>query len=275
MLIDFVKLSPTQNMTLLITSPVPRKDQFECATVLMDYDGVYAEQTGFVEKASDPKAVARLQMSGGEFCGNATMALAAWIAKKENYQSDVASSLLLEVSGSDSLVECFVKPQKDGAFIGKVKIPLPQGACSQKISFDNTHLSAQIVNMNGITHIIVEDSLKKDKEEALIDHIVEHYRDYTNEDALGVLFLDKQNMEMRPFVYVPSIKSKVWERGCGTGSAAVAYASALQEKHSVTLPVKQPGGIITASSVYTEGEVREIWIEGRVRIVAEGKAYCP
>ncbi len=274
MLIDFVKLSPTQNMTLLVTSPIPRKDQSKCAAILMDYDGVYAEQTGFVEKPSDPKAVARLQMSGGEFCGNATMALAAWIARNENCQS-AAASLLLEVSGSDSLVECFVTPQKDGTFVGKVQIPLPRGACFQKISFKNTQLSAQIVHMNGITHIIVESSLAKDEEEALIDHVLEHYRDYTNEDALGVLFLDKRNMEMRPFICVPSIKSKVWERGCGTGSAAVAYASALLEKRSVTLPVKQPGGIITASSVYTEGEVREIRIEGRVRIVAEGKAYCP
>ena len=79
---------------------------------------------------------------------------------------------------------------------------------------------------------------------------------------------------MEPFVYVPSAQSRVWERGCGTGSAAVGYALTLQEGHSLSLDLRQPGGIISVSSVFADGEVSEIWIEGRIDMVAEGRAYC-
>ena len=103
--VNFVKLSPTQNMTLLITSPVDRKDHAECASQLMRYESVHAEQTGFVEKPRNEKAAARLQMAGGEFCGNAAMALAALIARDKKLMHNGTHPLLLEVSGHSALVE--------------------------------------------------------------------------------------------------------------------------------------------------------------------------
>ena len=81
MKISFVKTSPAQNVTVLVTSPVPRDRQAETAAKLLAYDGVGGEQAGFLETPTMPGADARLQMMGGEFCGNAAMSLGAYLAR--------------------------------------------------------------------------------------------------------------------------------------------------------------------------------------------------
>ena len=70
----YTVIDPTKNITLLVTTPVPRDVQPRVAAELLRR-GKDAEQVGFVEglAAGDP----RLQMMGGEFCGNATMSMAA------------------------------------------------------------------------------------------------------------------------------------------------------------------------------------------------------
>ncbi len=76
MQVQFVKLSPAQNVTILVKDPVPREDQPKIAAGLLSYDSVGGEQVGFLED-SDHCARMRLQMMGGEFCGNASMSLVA------------------------------------------------------------------------------------------------------------------------------------------------------------------------------------------------------
>ena len=67
--IQFIKTSPTQNVTILVLTQVPRASQPEIAAQLLRYDGVGGEQVGFLEPSQTARA--RLQMMGGEFCGNA------------------------------------------------------------------------------------------------------------------------------------------------------------------------------------------------------------
>ena len=53
------------------------------AARLLEPDCVGGEQVGYLEAPSDERAAARLQMMGGEFCGNATMALGALLCRRE------------------------------------------------------------------------------------------------------------------------------------------------------------------------------------------------
>ena len=71
--VKFIKASPTENMTLLIETPVAREKQLAVAERLIAYGSVYAEQAGYIEEAENPAAEKRLQMMAGEFCG-----LAEW-----------------------------------------------------------------------------------------------------------------------------------------------------------------------------------------------------
>ena len=80
--VKFIKASPTENMTLLIETPVAREKQLAVAERLIAYGSVYAEQAGYIEEAENPAAEKRLQMMAGEFCGNASLSLHGWRRRK-------------------------------------------------------------------------------------------------------------------------------------------------------------------------------------------------
>ena len=96
--VKFIKASPTENMTLLIETPVAREKQLAVAERLIAYGSVYAEQAGYIEEAENPAAEKRLQMMAGEFCGNASLSLAAWLAQKKNLQIGEKTEITLEVA---------------------------------------------------------------------------------------------------------------------------------------------------------------------------------
>jgi len=79
MTLNYQKYSPTGNVTILVTTPVPRSMQPGVAARLLEDVG--GEQVGFIEPVIDPRCAARLQMMGGEFCGNAPMCLGAMLAR--------------------------------------------------------------------------------------------------------------------------------------------------------------------------------------------------
>ncbi|MCD8036295.1 MAG: hypothetical protein LUE88_02795 [Clostridiales bacterium] len=124
MKVDFVKLSPTENMTILVKSPVEREKQLHVGAEIMKYSSVYAEQAGFLEKPENPEAEIRLQMAGGEFCGNATMAAAAYTAFQHGLKAGEKTDIKLEVSGAEGVLTCAVEALEDG-FRGTVNMPLP------------------------------------------------------------------------------------------------------------------------------------------------------
>ena len=72
----FVKMNPTQNMTILVETPVERALQPELARRLMSEDSVCAEQVGYIEPASMPGAAARLRRVRGVCAGGAGAAAA-------------------------------------------------------------------------------------------------------------------------------------------------------------------------------------------------------
>ena len=106
----YTVIDPTKNITLLVTTPVPRDVQPRVAAELLQREQD-AEQVGFAEglAAGEP----RLQMMGGEFCGNATMSLAALLAFQENLPDDGEAVYPLEVSGADGIVNCRIRRSGD------------------------------------------------------------------------------------------------------------------------------------------------------------------
>ena len=274
MQVHFVKLSPTQNMTLLITEPMSRADYGACASALMRYESVHAEQTGFVEQASSKEAAARLQMMGGEFCGNATMALAVLVARNRGLSVGQTCSLWLESPGTGELIACSVT-HRGAYFVGEIEPPIPSSMDACEIEHKGMRIPFYKIDLPGITHLLVTASLSAAVKSELVERILTEKEPYSRQDALGILFLDTTTMEMVPVVAVRSIGSLVWERGCGSGSAAAGYALSLLHQKSGDFSFKQPGGILRVRSLFEEGRVRQLRVQGEVRIVAEGVAYYP
>jgi diaminopimelate epimerase len=243
-------------MTILVKSPVPRAEQPAVAAALMDYEGVYAEQAGFIEPPSLPGARALLQMAGGEFCGNAAMSLAAYLAREEGiFEGEIP----IEVSGAHEVVSCRVR-LSGGPYLCALSMPLPlarEDACG-----------FPAIRLPGIVHAIVEN---RDVDAPALARKI---ADETGEDAAGVLLFSRENMEIRPLVYVRSAETLVWERGCGSGTAAVGAYLALERGGDARVDIRQPGGVIGVRAECRDGKIASLAIEGRVRIVAEGIAYA-
>ena len=151
--VKFIKASPTENMTLLIETPVAREKQLAVAERLIAYGSVYAEQAGYIEEAENPAAEKRLQMMAGEFCGNASLSLAAWLAQKKNLQIGEKTEITLEVSGAEELVRCEMKREAEHRFLGRVAMPLPQTIEKRAFTLDGERIELTVVVFAGITHI--------------------------------------------------------------------------------------------------------------------------
>lgn len=268
--VQFIKTSPTENMTLLIQTPVPREEQLAVAERLIAYGSVYAEQAGYIEEPADPEAEKHLQMMAGEFCGNASLSLAAWLAKEKGLPVGEKTEIVLEVSGAEQLVHCEItRNEKD--FSGRVAMPLPKRIEIQTFWLKGERLDLPVVIFPGITHIIVPASLWKDAGKEKAEQAA---REWAAEmpEAFGILLLDEGQHTLRPLVSVQGV-SLIWERGCGSGTSAVGAYLAWKTGASVSVRLKQPGGSMGTEATYAEGRIEALYITGNVAIVAEGTAY--
>ena len=253
--VKFIKASPTENMTLLIETPVAREKQLAVAERLIAYGSVYAEQAGYIEEAENPAAEKRLQM----------------MAQKKNLQIGEKTEITLEVSGAEELVRCEIERETEHRFLGRVAMPLPQCIETRAFTLDGERIELTAVVFAGITHILVPVSLWGENAAKKAERAA---RVWAKElpPVFGLLLFDEKEKSLKPLVAVEDV-SLIWERGCGSGTSAVGAYLAAREKKDITVSLKQPGGVMHATVSYQNGAVTKIEITGSVAIVAEGTAY--
>ena len=272
MKIRYVKYSPTGNITVLVTSPVPRDRQAAVAAKLLEPDIVGGEQVGYLEIATDPRAAARLQMMGGEFCGNATMSLGALLCRRDGLPEGEARSLRLEVSGAKGTVPCTLAREGED-WLGTVRMPLPTAIEHVDLPIDGEEFRAPLVRMPGIAHLIVPAGIGLG--EAEVRRFLPLWNAGIGADALGALLWNAPSRFINPIVYVPSASTLVREHGCGSGTAAVGSWLATAAGRTVEMPVHQPGGTIQVTAAILHGRLTALSITGRVKLVDEGEVDIP
>ncbi len=253
--ISYTKIDPSGNITLIVDSFVPRKEQSRVASELMARDAE-AEQVGFLEAPSDPCCAVRLQMMGGEFCGNATLSAAAVITRQLGMDS---ADMLIEVSGAPEPVKVTGAVSAADVFEGEVAMPLPESIseCSFLDGFDCHTLP--LVRFPGICHAIVPDgTLSRERAEALIGTWCRQI----NAAALGLMFLDRKNSTLRPLVYVESTGSAVWEGSCASGTSAVASYLAEIDGERACVRLTQPRGTLSAAASCEGSQIRSLSLSG-------------
>lgn len=268
--IQFIKANPTENMTLLIQTPVPRAQHLAVAEKLLAYGSVFAEQAGYIEEAENPKAEKRLQMMAGEFCGNASLSLAAWLAKEKELPMGEKTEIVLEVSGAERLVHCEIKREENG-FSGRVAMPLPQAMGKKTFMLDGESMELMTVVFAGITHIIVPVDIWGKDAAAKAERAAKKWADEMPA-VFGILLFAEEKQELKPLVSVQNV-SLIWERGCGSGTSAIGAYLAARAGHSVAMQLKQPGGNMGVEAEYQNGRIDTLFITGNVSIAAEGTAY--
>lgn len=250
MRIRCVLADPAGNLTALALTPVAHAHRPAVGALLMRETG--AEQTAFVDENSLFAEEPRMEMMGGEFCGNATRAFALYaaIVRGQNERA-----LRVRVSGAKEPVRVSLDVARAHAF---AQMPLPYAL----EEMDVRGRRVRVVHMPGIVHAIVQgEHPSLSLAEAVLFAM-------PKADAQGVLFA--REGEMTPLVYVPATGTRVWESSCGSGTAALSWllARGLPDgKHAFSF--KEPGGVIKACVVMRGGRAEELTMGGAVRLSAE------
>ena len=252
--IRYVTLDPTGNITCLVLDEVEEDDRARVTSALMSR----CEQVGYLQKPHNSAAVARLQMMGGEFCGNASMAAASFIAREAGCKEK--TEIQLEVSGAKGVLSCTVTPLSDDVWEGTVAMP----PVLEMMSFRLNEYNMVLVRLEGIAHLILPDhSVDRSEAEALIRSAARILPD----PSVGLLQWNSRTKYMKPLVFVRKSDTLVWETGCGSGSTAIGAWLASSHENGVFRPeIHQPGGTILAEIHQADGKAEGVRITGHVKI---------
>lgn len=260
MRVNIVKADPTGNATILVTSPVKAQERAAAAEKLMRWSGGWAEQVGFASALGD--GTPRLDMMGGEFCGNASLSLAAYLAGKRGLDE---TETALSVSGAGMNVRCAVRRQGMD-WLGAVTMPLPMSVREENFPAGNEARPYWTVRLPGITHVVVPMGAISRMQ---AEYLISSWCAASDGGALGILLYEAAQARMEPLVYVRDTATAVWERGCASGTAAVGAYLAAMNGGEIAADVRQPGGTIGVAARYGEGRVEALTIYGGVRILDE------
>lgn len=255
MKIRYIAADPAGNKTGLVLCTVAPPLRAQIAVQMMEKCPEGFEQIAFVDEASmeaDSGRLPRMDMMGGEFCGNATRAFGLLAAIRRGLD---ACGMEVSVSGAQQPVRVQVDAARGEAY---ADMPLPGG-------FEIIHvrdMELPVVRMEGIAHAVVFGvAPSQDWAHAVLAAM-------PREDAQGVLFA--QEGRMTPLVYVRATDSAYWESSCGSGSAALAWLLAKEKEdgeHSFTF--HEPGGTLHVRVMRKNGVVTRICMGGDVTLSEE------
>ena len=247
----YTLLDPTGNITLLVETPVPVREQPMLAQELMRLEPA-TEQVGFVSRL--PEGIA-LRMAGGEFCGNASMCAAVLAALRDG---KAHGEIPVRVSGTPEPVAVRVSALPDGTWQGSVRMPRPLSVGREQLP-DGRRLP--VVRFPGIAHVILEEEPERESSERQAAAWCRRL----GAEALGLMFLDRKGGSLKPLVYVPSAETLFWESSCASGTTAVGACLAEETGQALSLALKQPGGTLEIEAE-PGGSLR---LTGRVRILRQ------
>lgn len=257
MKLNVAVLNPAGNITLLVTTPVDRSRYAEIAGKLLKMPALRGEQVGFLAQPRYGGRV-RLEMMGGEFCGNALRCVGYYYAVKEGIHGRAV--ILSEISGSNRPLPVEIDTDKSTA---KAEMPLP-------LSVRNIMVGGRAVKavvFEGVVHFIVD---LPEPDEAFIKEAVSYALDSFGSDAAGVMFFDRDTMFIRPAVYVHDTETLIYENSCASGSAAVSIACAFDRTDGeYCFDIHQPGGTIQVELSKQVGCFKKLTIGGKVSLDQE------
>ena len=257
-------LDPTKNITALVETPVPPASRPFAASQIMKAEPD-CEQVGFLSRTEAGET--RLDMAGGEFCGNASMSAAALICAKEGLGQGQTRTLSLRVSGAAAPVEVAATAAEQGVFDCTVNMPASEKIEEVTLPAGNREICLPAVFFPGIAHIIVtKDELAAGDAERL----VKDWCRILKAAALGVMLFDEKTLALRPMVYVPAADTMFWESSCASGSAAIGAYLSEKSGAPVELCLNEPGGILRVNAAL--GGV--VCLSGQVTVRSERTVVC-
>ncbi|MDR2435213.1 MAG: hypothetical protein LBD47_11710 [Treponema sp.] len=256
---ELVIADPAKNITVFVLTPVPPDERAQAARDILADSSLGAEQVGFVVPPSRGVTLWRLEMMGGEFCGNAARSFGLYVARRTGLSGEVC--LEVEVSGMNRPVSVRVDVER-----GLAEASMPPALAQGTIACEGAGLPVYV--FEGITHVIAQDIQASEPAFQSIRALFERSAgDGARCDALGVMFWDSAARVMTPAVYVYATDSLVFESSCGSGSAALGlYLTRDMDSGEKLLTLQQPGGIIEVRVEKRPGAAAAVAIGGPVTL---------
>ena len=223
----------------LLEKPLSRAEYETRGRQLMsETESLGAEQCGFLLPADH-----HLEMSGGEFCGNASRAAAVLFSVLDN-----AERVHFTVSGFKGTVSGTVQPNGERGFLVECTFPGLPTTSNDVTVLENQ--AATLVDLGGIVHVVIRAPFPEDPKEYQRQHrsICRELK-LEDRDAVGVIWIEEGNgsVTMHPVVWVKGIDTFFYETSCGSGTIAVGKTTGVR---SIIQPSRQ---IINAT--ISDGEV--------------------
>lgn len=288
---------PGGNPTFIAFNKQIQPEGYSDAGKIVMADFPHFEQGGFLNPSHSGDAAIRLQMSGGEFCGNASRSAAALFIddylKNREFQEISNYSLVkenngifefpLETSPGNKILSARVTPTHDGYDVQiSLDMKLAGMTSSHRISVDNREVDVNLVTMDGISHVLipaVEVPFPNNDKDRLAD-IAAQIRSALNLNdlpAVGAIWHSDvirwpgslEMVRIEPVVWVREINTCIHETSCGSGSMAFAIAHQESANSSnMRIEIQQPSNypITTAVHVGQDGDVSVVSIAGKVFI---------
>ena len=262
MKLTIVRADPAGNITIFVLDRIDDPAlRLRAAKALLAEPSLKAEQVGFVipPDTAPPAAGSsaghwRLEMMGGEFCGNAARSFGLYAAREMGLRGK--RELCVGISGVPAPVPVHVDLDASAA---EAEIPGPRA--ETVLSWEGRSLPLYF--FDGISHLIAE-GLRPSRD--MVISLAESVRQAGGPAAaLGLMFYDPGRRFMRPAVYVKATESLVFESSCGSGTAALAaYLSRALPGGESRWEISQPGGVIEARVKKHAGGIGVIGIGGPV-----------
>lgn len=244
-------LDPAGNVTAIVCSDVPAAERARVAAQILRLPELGIEQVAFLTAPRSGGEI-RLEMMGGEFCGNALRCAGFYQALRNGAQGK--SCVFAEISGADG-----VQPVMADTAEGTASTVMPLPLSVQSAGWAD--VQAARVTFAGITHFVIDCA---QPDETLVQRAIAAAPEAS---AVGAIFLDRTHGSIKPVVFVRETASCVAENSCASGSVATAVVLTADFADGITeIGIGQPGGTLEVGVQRTDGAVTGLSIGGAVRL---------
>ena len=244
-------LDPAGNVTAIVCSDVPAAERARVAAQILRLPELGIEQVAFLTEPRSGGEI-RLEMMGGEFCGNALRCAGFYQALRNGAQGK--SCVFAEISGADG-----VQPVMADTAEGTASTVMPLPLSVQPAGWAD--VQAARVTFAGITHFVIDCA---QPDETLVQRAIAAAPEAS---AVGAIFLDRAHGSIKPVVFVRETASCVAENSCASGSVAAAVVLTADFADGITeIGIGQPGGTLEVGVQRTDGAVTGLSIGGAVRL---------
>ena len=141
-----VMADPAGNRTAIVRSGVPKSERAKVAAAIMADPALRAEQVGFETRPLYGKSLGRLEMAGGEFCGNAARSYGYLLCREKEIDH-----CKIEMSGTREQLEVICDFERETS---AAQMPMPE---KLEMAGEEAEGLYPLVISRGITHMICVD----------------------------------------------------------------------------------------------------------------------